>query len=78
MPHLTFHQIHMIIIFDEKLNVASIEEFIYRGGYEQANQGKDENGVLSKWTVIDLMNEVSSTFKEKAIVIAAHVDRKKV
>ncbi|WP_411168476.1 RNA-binding domain-containing protein [Clostridium sp. MB05] len=73
----TQDQIHMIIIFDEKLNVASIEEFIYRGGYEQVNQGKDENGVLSKWTVIDLMNEVSSTFKEKAIVIAAHVDRKK-
>ncbi len=66
--------IHLLIIFDEKVQVDQIEKFLLEGGYDENTFGKEKTTTLSKWSIFDLYEQSK---KLDCIIIDAHTDSDK-
>jgi hypothetical protein len=73
----TQDQIHMLILIDKDINLDIVERFLFEGGYGPEEQGKEDVKTLSRWSTLDLLDEVPRCLGNKAIIIGAHVDREK-
>ena len=66
--------IHLLIIFNNKIEIEKIDKFIYDGGYDKDNEGLEKPSILSKWDIFDLYEE---TKKHECFIIDAHTDSNK-
>jgi len=66
--------IHLLVVFNETVQIDQIEKFLRDGGYDEKTFGREEPTVRSKWDIFDLYEESK---KYDCIVIDAHTDTNK-
>jgi len=66
--------IHLLVIFDETVQIDRIETFLRDGGYDEETFGREEPTSLSTWDIFRLYEE---SIKYDCIVIDAHTDASK-
>ena len=70
----TLDCLHILIIFNNKMSIKDIENFLVKGGYKKEQYGIERPSILSIWNVLNLYDELR---KYECIVIDAHTDSNK-
>lgn len=65
--------IHLLVLFNPEISIATIEDFLKEGGYEENTFGR-ENDVFSNWSIFDLYKESKNY---DCVVLDAHSDSTK-
>ena len=66
--------IHLLVVFNSSYPIENIERFLIDGGYDKDSYGKESPTGLSRWNILDLLEESK---KHDCIVIDAHTDSDK-
>lgn len=70
----TKDSIHVLIIFDDKISINEIEDFLIESGYDKELFGQKNPSRLSNWYLLELFEK---TKKYNCIVVDAHTDSDK-
>ncbi|MCR5554982.1 MAG: putative DNA binding domain-containing protein [Bacteroidales bacterium] len=65
--------VHMLVIFNPQTEIATIKDFLKKGGFEDESFGKEDD-VFSNWDLFDFYNEAS---KYDCLIFDAHTDSNK-
>lgn len=77
LPGIEFEtkdSIHVLIIFNDKISINEIEDFLKESGYDKKLFGKKNPSKLSNWYILELFEK---TKKYNCIVVDAHTDSNK-
>lgn len=65
--------VHMLVVFNPQTEIATIKEFLKKGGFEDESYGKEDD-VFSNWDLFGFYNEAS---KYDCLILDAHTDSNK-